>query len=128
MMWYLSIIAHNVLMTSSYKGVTIMAEMLPSQCEWIVAIVLPILRELHIWTRDKLANNAKPCNAEILLFGYHLGLKCYHMFYVAVFLANITRITVYSIFGVELVLHLYSCFTIINLHMRVEANDLDVEE
>ena len=97
----------------TYNGINVMKEMLPPTFEWFVAIVLPILRELHSFVGSKLLLKSKPICPDVMIFQLYMGIKCFHEFYVVLFLASVQLSTVYSILGIEFVLHIYSCYQII---------------
>ena len=103
----------------TYSGISVMKEMLPPTFEWLVSIILPILRECHSFVGGKLLLKSKPCYPDVMLFQLYMGIKCFHEFYIVLFLASIQMTTVYSILGIEFLLHIYSCYKIIISYKRI---------
>ena len=112
----------------SYDGVTIMIEVLPSQIQWIVSIVLPMLKGFHTWAAKQLLKKTRPCNLEVSLVNLDLWFESNHAFYEALILANVTEVTMYSMLVVQFLMHLYSCYQIIRLHRKVQNDSSEFEE
>jgi len=112
----------------SYDAVTIMIEKLPFQIQWIVAIVLQMLKWFHRGTMKKLFKRVHPCNLEALHVGIATMLESNHALYVALMLVNVTEVTMYSILGIQFVMQLYSCYEIIRLHRKVQTDSSALEE
>ena len=84
----------------SYKVLTIMIDVLPSEIEWIESMVLPIMKLSHALAYDKLIRKAEPYIFEALLIELALFLESNHSFYEALFLANVTEVTVYGMLAI----------------------------
>ena len=111
----------------TYNGINIMKEMMPPTFEWLVAIVLPIIREIHSFVGSKLLLKSKPLSPDVMLFQLYMGIKCFHEFYVVLFLASVQLTTVYTILGIEFILHVYSCFTIIVSYKKIAEARMNME-
>ena len=127
--WFLLTFAYQgPILFATYSGNRILLENLPENFQWILAITLPALREFHIIVLTKMLSKAKPCSQEIILFQMDLALQIFHNFYVALFLASVNDVTVYSILGAEFLLHLRSCYGIIRINKRMVATDTSDDE
>ena len=105
-----------------------MIEKLPSQIQWLVAIILPTFKWIHTRAASKLVKNVLPCNLETSLVSMELLLAANHALYEALALGDLTEITMYSLLGVQLLMHLYSCYEIIQLHKKVQTDSSESEE
>ena len=100
----------------------------PSDTQWILAIVLPLLRDINIWVLTNRVSKAMPWNFEAARLGTITTVRSINTIYVAIILTNVTAITLYSILGIEFLLHFYSCYKIIKLQGQIEANGFEDEE
>lgn len=107
----------------TYTGLELLTNALPSQLQWIIAFLLPALREFHIMIVHKILMKARPCSNEIILFGVDMGIQSYHSFWVTLFLVKVTDVTVYLILGIEFLLHLYSCYQIFKIQKQITTSD-----
>ena len=112
----------------TYFGIEILTDKLPSELQWIIAIVMPGMRELHVIIIHKILLNARPCSPDILLFGVDMGMHSFHSFWTTLILTRVGDPTVYSILGVEFLLHLFSCYQIIKIRKQIQTMDTDSNE
>ena len=108
---------------ATYLGIEILTDILPSDLQWFIALVLPGMREIHILITHKILLKAKPYSPGLIFFCIDMVIHCYHSFWVTLFLVRVTEITVYSILGVEFLLQLYSCCHIIKIGKKIQALD-----
>ena len=108
---------------ATYLGIEILTDVLPSDIQWFIALVLPGMREIHVLVTHKILLKAKPYSPELTLFCIDMVIHCYHSFWVTLFLVRVTDITVYSILGIEFLLQLYSCYQIIKIGKKIQALD-----
>ena len=64
---------------ATYFGIENLTVSLPTNLQWIIALVLPGMREMHILIIHKILLKAKPCTPEVLLFG--VSIKKYANIY-----------------------------------------------
>ena len=124
-LWFLFSIIYGALFGTSYQLLNSLKEGLPLQLEWTVSIILPIVRHLVLIVGEKIVQRAKPSNIETMNFQLHMGVKCFHEFFVVLQLAQMHISTFYAILGVEFLLHLYTCYKIIRIHRK--PNDINFQ-
>ena len=117
-MWFLFCIIYGALFGTSYQGLHSLKESLPFELEWTVAIILPIVRHLILIVGEKIVLRAKPNDVEVMNFQLHMGVKCFHEFFIVLHLAQLHISTFYAILGVEFLLHLYTCYEIISIYRK----------
>jgi len=104
-----------------------MCDNIPIEIQWIVAIILPMWRELNVRVLSKLLEKAT--NYDLIVpvvpkLTATLDVNMSHAFYVAVLIANSsTPVTSYAILAADFVLNIHSSFHIIKLHKKVVSSD-----
>ena len=129
--WFLLSLVFLALVTApSYAGgMQIMLSELPSDFQWLMALILPIIRHLNWKGGEKIILRAKPDHMRMMQFQLHMGIQCNHEFFVALSLTDLQSSTVYAILGAEFILHLFSCYQIISLFKKVgQASSFSFEE
>ena len=100
---------------------------IPIVMQWIMAIILPLFRELNLWVQLKLLENATNFDLTIPLvpkLTTTIGINISHAFVVTMFIANSsTPVTTYSIIAVDFILNLYISHKIIKLHRKIVSSD-----
>ena len=79
---------------ATYLGIETLTFALPTNLQWIIALVLPGMRELHMLISHKILLNARPCTPEILLFGVDMGIHSFHSIWTTLILTKVADITV----------------------------------
>ena len=129
--WFLLSLVYLALVTApSYVvGMTIMQSELPSELQWIMALILPIIRHLNRIAGETIILRAKPDDVRMMQFQLHMYVQFSHEFFVALSLSDLQLSTVYAILGAEFILHLYSCYKIITMFKKVgQASSFSFEE
>ena len=106
-----------------YSGLSGMLAMLPTEIQWIMAIIMPLMREFNSWILTKLTHTASSYDNSAAMFAMNTTLSCGYSLYVAITLASATEVTLYSILGVEFTLNLFLCFKIIWIQKKMEIDD-----
>ena len=118
--WFLlSMVYLALVVFPSYQGIHSVKEKLPFELEWIMAIALPMLRSFHLTVGERIIRRAKPSNFRIMNFQFHMGMKCYHELFIALHLIHLQISSLYAVLGVELILHMYSCYQILSINNSV---------
>ena len=86
---------------------------LPSNFEWIVAAVIPIVRESHYWIKSKLITRISVSIDEAPLFMNCVGVYINYTMFIAIRLADSNIFTIGMILSVGVIFTLKSCFDII---------------
>ena len=108
--------------SSQFEFVTLLFNILPSEIQWILALLLPLLREINIHILSKILLKwprvyDEKGNGKVLIL---IGSHSMHLLYVAIKMSHTTtRITSCLILIIDFILNLYSCKDIIRLHKVV---------
>ena len=113
-------------------GLKTMMVMLPLEIQWIMAIVLPIHRELNLWVIIKLLEKSTDYTTTVPLIPkltattlVNLG----HAINVAGIISSMaTEITSYSILTVDFMMNLFLLHNIIRLHRNITPTDASENE
>ena len=107
-----------ILIDLQYKGLSFLFNMLPNAIQWILAFVLPLVREVNYKISYYLMVES-PTNED----GKEntiIGMYGFHALYVAIRLGQATtNITSILILVVDFALNLYSCHEVIKLHRAI---------
>ena len=110
-----------LLIDIQYKGLSLLFSMLPSELQWILAFVLPLVRELSFHVCDYIQFKTSKIddgkdNLVIAMYGFSA-------LYIAIRLGQTaTNITSILILVVDFALNLYSCHDVIKLHRSIVPN------
>ena len=116
-LWYVQFF----LLSLEGPGITILFSLVSLKIQWIVAFVLPVVRELNSRIQDRIMHNETGFPDEDSKATTNVALNSYYALYVAVFLGTVaTTTTGYCILGVDFALNIYSCIKIIKLHRQVQ--------
>ena len=111
-----------------YDFLSIMIPMLPPYMHWILAILLPMLRDINKGIFDKCLDQSMPYNRPVVKLGFLTFIRSLNTIYVAIILANVNERTLYSITGIEFVLQFHSCYKIIKLQRKIMADNFQSDE
>ena len=127
-LWYLFMVQQKVMFM-------MMISMLPSGFQWIMAILLPLIREINTWVLTKLlekTGNDETSTSQSLILALTptISVNISHSLWMAVIISSeASQLTAYLILGADFLLNLYSTFTVLRLHRKVSsANEQDQEE
>ena len=88
----------------------------PSQYQWIVGIIVLIVREVHQWIMIKLSQKASGCNSWTVDCSTGFLVKTMYAQYLAVILGSVaTNETSALILGIDFLLNIYQCLKIVYL-------------
>ena len=108
-----------------YNVCTFLFTFLSSQTQWILAFLLPYLREINFQILNKVLIYMPGVDDEDMRSVIVIGLNTYHAIYVAVKLGHTaTQMTSYSILAIDFILNIYSCYRIIRLHRSISPGNL----
>ena len=94
---------------------------IPSKLQWIMAIVLPILRFLNEKVMYMLAKRSAGSDNFLAKANVSVTINVYYSMFIAITIGSIaTPITSYCILGFDFMLNLYSCITIIRMHRKID--------
>ena len=82
----------------------------PLDYQWILGIVLPLVREFNIWNLTAVSNKAageRARNSYTLRFACSHYMETRHAIFLAIMMGNATDATVYTIIGIDFVLNIY---------------------
>ena len=104
---------------AQFEAVTLLFNILPSEIQWILAFLLPLLREINIRMLTNIlllspsVDDQNGSGQMLILIGSH----SVHLLYVSIKMSHTTtQITSCLILIIDLILNLYSCKDIIRLH------------
>ena len=104
---------------AQFEAVTLLFNILPSEIQWILAFLLPLLREINIRMLTKIllispsVADQNGSGKMLILIATH----SWHLLYVAIKMSHTTtQITSCLILIIDFILNLYSCKDIIRLH------------
>ena len=101
------------------EGISILFSILPGYLQWIVAFLIPLLKEFEIFVLARLVNKmagGQEESSEVLL---ELAINSSYSFFIAVRLPNAAAITVCFIIIVDFFLLLQMTYQIVQLHNSV---------
>jgi hypothetical protein len=123
------ILAFNVsrvwalLIDVQFKGLTILFTLVPTQMQWVLAFVLPMMREFNFQIMNYIMIKSAKVEDGSGKIAIIIGVNTFHALYVAIKLGHTaTAVTSYCILAVDAVLNLHSCYRIIQLHNLVAPN------
>ena len=114
-----------IFIACQYQGFTFLFTVLPLEMQWVVALLLPILREFNYRVVNYImieSADVEDGSGKITII---IGNNGFHALYVAIQLAqNSTVMTSYCILATDFILNLYSCHKIIQLHRAIASEPL----
>ena len=119
--WVIFIMFEYSCMRTSFKRV-------PMDRQWIIALILPIIREVNSWVLNKVVKRVALCTDLEAKANVNIVINCAHSLYIAITIATIaTPATTYLILGIDFILNLYSCWKIYKINKKVGLNDTECE-
>ena len=121
-LWYLFMVQQKVIFM-------MMMSFVPTGFQWVMAILLPLIREFNTWVLtkllDKTANeDISTSQSLILSLTPTISVNISHSLWMAVIISSeASQLTAYLILGADFLLNLYSTFTILRLHRKVSSVD-----
>ena len=92
---------------------------LPLNLQWIIAIIIPILRSANTQMLTKFVKRMVGNNNEMANVVLITSISCTYTLYIAIQITSATDLTVYSLLGIKYLLHIKSCFQVIKLHRKI---------
>ena len=109
------------------QALQIIFDKIPIENQWIMAIILPLWREMNVWVKSKLLEGATDYNLTVPIvpkLTATLGANLDHAFFVAMLVANSTTlVTTYAILAVDFILNLHMSYQIIKFHRKIVSSD-----
>ena len=108
-----------------YKMCTFLFTYLDLKLQWILAFLLPFLREFNFQMMNKIMIQFPGIDDDDVSAAIVIGINTFHAVYVAVKIGHTaTQITSYLILAIDFILNLYSCHGIITLHRSIVPRNL----
>ena len=101
-------------------AVSNLPRIIPSQYEWSLAIFIPALRAANSWIISQIVTKVPGTNIRTLNFVETTRVMIGFAYYIATRISSLNDVTVYSLFVVELVLHIQGCLTISQFTTKVQ--------
>jgi hypothetical protein len=116
-----------------FIALKIMFRKIPIPIQWIMSIILPLVRELNLWVLSKLLEKATNYDLTVPLvpkLTSTLALNIGYAFFIAMLIADSpTAGTSNAILAVDFIINLCSLFQIIKLHRKIVTSEgLDAEK
>ena len=99
---------------------TALPTIIPSQHQWTLAIVIPAVRNTNSWVTSKIVENTPGIATEALDFYANSQVMYVFTNFIAARLDSLDNFTVYSLFCIEIAIHVHACYKIIQLNTKVE--------
>ena len=113
-LWSLIIMIQNEVLAFLFKN-------LPGEWQWIMAFLIPGLRELDKWVRTKMVDKMAGNHDEPARVLLGVAISLFYALFVAVRFVGAEKATAYSIIAVDFVLHLRMTHQTIKLHNTVTS-------
>ena len=108
-----------------YAGLAILFVSLSSDMQWILAIIMPILRDLNIRVRRKLLNRYAGDEKRMATIKVDCFIGICYSTFIAINLAPASEITLLSVLAVEFLLNLSLTWKICRLQRKINSNSED---
>ena len=110
---------------TQYKMSTFLFTSLDLKLQWILAFLLPFLREFNFQIMNKIMIQFPGIDDDDVSAAIVIGMNTFHAVYVAVKIGHTaTQITSYLILAMDFILNLYGCHGIIALHRSIVPRNL----
>ena len=116
-----------MLITIQKMGLSILFKVLSGELQFLMAIFIPFCRSFDSWVLSKLVYKMTREENETAFIFLNVSVTLDFAIFVAVMLASSNDLTVYCILGVEFLLHLKSCLSIIRDKNRSRTDQLQNE-
>ena len=110
-----------------YSGLSAIFAALPLNLQWIMAIILPILRYINLQVYQKLVEKYAGRDNKMAMIRNNISIAIDYSMFIAVMLSSATNITLFIILGFESLLNIYLCFKILRLHRKIRTDCLGNE-
>ena len=108
-----------------YTICTFLFTSLDLKLQWILAFLLPCLREFNFQIMNKIMIEFPGLDDDDVSAAIVVGMNTFHAMYVAVKIGHTaTQITSYLILAIDFILNLYSCHGILALHRSILPRNL----
>lgn len=97
---------------------------LPSNFQWILAIILPMIRYINLQVYKKLTEKYAGKNNKMATIRYNISVGIEYSMFVAIMLSSATEITLFIILGVEFLLNIRLCVNILRLQRKIRTHFL----
>ena len=114
-----------ILIDLQYKGITFLFITLPLGVQWILAFLLPIIRESNYRILERImcgSGDRKERSSRTIPF---IGISTYHVIFVAIQIGqSSSNLTSYLILAIDSLLNIYNCIVIIKMKKAIQPNNL----
>ena len=117
-----------MMITIQKMSLSILFETLPEDFQFLMSIFVPICRFVDSLILSKLVTKISGNHNQLANIFLNVSIYMDFAVFVAVMLASANDITVYSILGVEFMLHLKACYHIIRSKTRTRTEEIRNEE
>ena len=115
-LWSLMLVIQNEVIAFMFKN-------LPSMLQWIMAFIIPALKELDKYVRTRMVNKMAGCNDEAATVLLGVAINLLYAMIIAVRFVGAETITVVLIMMVEFAHHLIMTYQSIKIHEKVTYYD-----
>ena len=113
-----------VVIDLQYKGITFLFITLPFGVQWILAFLLPIVREFNYRILELIMCGPGSRNEKSSRTTVFIGINTYHVMYVAIQIGqSSTEVTSYLILAIDFLLNIYGCIVIINMKIAIQPDN-----
>ena len=106
----------SILAAWGYLGLGTAFAVVPLDYQWILGIILPLVREFFVWNLTAVSNRAageQSRNSYTLRFTCSHYMETRHAIFLAIMMGNAADTTVYTTLGIDFVLNIYHGMQII---------------
>ena len=107
------------------EGLSIFLKVLPGYLQWIIAFLIPLLKNVEFFVLSRYVNKMQGGQEEESQVCLGLTIDAAYSFFIAVRLPNVEKITLYCILAVDFFLLLLTTYKIVRLHRRVIDTAMD---
>ena len=113
-----------VVIDLQYKGITFLFITLPFGVQWILAFLLPIVREFNYRILERIMCGTGSRNEKSSRTTVFIGINTYHVIYVAIQIGqSSTELTSYLILAIDFLLNIYGCIVIIKMKKAIQPEN-----
>ena len=106
-----------------FKSFTFLFSLLPSEWQWILAFLLPLLRKLNLFVMNAIMIKQADVEDGSGKTTVLIGINTYHALYLAISIGHrATETTSCFILAIDFIINLYSCYRIIKMHQTIEPD------
>ena len=123
---FLLLYIYTVVITLQFSALRKLFVKISPHLQWITAIVLPLLRYLNEKLMNLLGRRAAGAEKLHVKANFSISMNVYSSMFIAIAIGSLTTpLTSYCILGVDFLLNLYSCISIIRTHRRIDPQHLN---